>query len=350
MIQNYNYISFSLIDIEDFKYNIINICINPANENQYLLYSFNYCALWNFSNSKMQLLLYHEFYNEDKNIVNAQFITDKEKKGIVLSFKNEWIEIFLKNSEDDEQMTGVKFNLFLKMDILSFFTNKNSNGLDLSENEQEEGNNNNLAVLDNLIISENNEFVSPELDLSKITVNSSENYPKFIICRKNLILFFLHKTQIVITFQFDEENSEPKIKIANIELLSHKLNEFSHIDIDDDLSKMILINGEIDEKYGLKQNNDLLGDKNSENNIFSLNEICLIYYKYKINSIDNIPNFEFENKILENTALGFPCKFLVTSSSPRILLVNNGYENQDLFLYRQKINANFTNYLKQNNF
>ena len=90
----YNYISFSLIDIEDFKYNIINICINPSNENQYLLYSFNYCALWNFSNSKMQLLLYHEFYNEDKNIVNAQFITDKEKEGIVLSFKNEWIEIF----------------------------------------------------------------------------------------------------------------------------------------------------------------------------------------------------------------------------------------------------------------
>ena len=125
--------------------------------------------------------------------------------------------------------------------------------------------------MDNLIISENNEFVSPELDLSKITVNSSENYPKCIICRKNLILFFLHKTQIVITFQFDEENSEPKIKIANIELLSHKLNEFSHIDIDDDLSKMILINGEIDEKYGLKQNNDLLGDNNSENNIFLLN-------------------------------------------------------------------------------
>ena len=358
----YNYTSFSLIGIEDIKYNLINISINPLNENQYLLYAPNYCGLWNFNSSKMQLLKFYEFYNEEKNIVNVEFIKVKDREGIALSFKNEWIEIFLKNDEEDEQITGVKFNLFLKMDILSFFRKKNVENLDnlnLSDNENENENEpeqnleNNPAYLENFIQPEIEEFNSPKLDLSKISVNSEENYPKFIIFRKNYILFFLQKSQIVITFEIFEDVGELKIKIINIELLAHKLNENSHIDIDEDLTKMILVNGEIDEKYGLKQNGDILipsGDKSSENNTFTLNELCINYYKYKINLIDNIPNFEFENKVLENSALGFPCKFLVTSSSPRILLVNNGNENQDLFLYRQKINSNLNDYLKQKNF
>ena len=354
----YNYTTFSLIDIEDIKYNLINISINPKNENQYLLYAQNYCALYNFNNSKMQLLLYHEFYNEDKNIENVEFITDENKEGIALSFKNEWIEIYLKNSEEEEQITGIKYNLFLKMDILSFFkssSKKEAENLVLSDQdqEQEQDSENNPAFLDNLIQKENENFISPKLDLNKISIDPTENYPKFIICRKNYVLYFLQKCQIVIIFELFEEIGDPKIKIVNIELLSHKLNENCVIEINDDLTKMILINGESDEKYGLKQNGDILlgsGDKNSENNTFTLNEICINYFLYKIDYIDNVPNFEFESKLLENTALGFPCKFLVTSNSPRILLVNNGNENQDLFLYRQKISSTLSNYLKQKNF
>jgi hypothetical protein len=155
----------------------------------------------------------------------------------------------------------------------------------------------------------------------------------------------------VISFEITEENSEPKIKVNYIDLLAHKILENCHIDINDELTKMVMINGELDEKYGMKQSGDMMtsGDKKNEN-IFTLNEISLNYYKYKINDKDGIPYFEFENKLLENTALGYPVKFLVTSNSPRIVLVNNGFENQDLFLYRQKLFSNLNNYLKQKNF
>ena len=346
----YNYTNFSLIDIEDIKYNLINISINPNNENQYLLFASNYCALWNFHSSKMQLLLYHEFYNEEKGITNVEFIKMAEKEGLVISFKNEWGEIFLKNAEEEEQITGIKYNLFLRIDLLSFFKNKNVENLNLSENEDS---GNSPSFLDNYIQPENEDYISPKIDINKLNINSFENYPKFIICRKNFVLFFLQKTQIVIIFELIEENEQTKIKIVSIDILAHKLNETSYVEVDEQLTKMILINGEIDEKYGLKQSGDIIlssGDKNSENNTFTLNEISINYFKYKINTINDIPYLEFENKILENTALGFPCKFLVTSSSPRILLVNNGNENQDLFLYRQKITSNLNDFLKKKNF
>ena len=79
---------------------------------------------------------------------------------------------------------------------------------------------------------------------------------------------------------------------------------------------MILINGEFDSKQAGEGN--ITGNK--ENTTFTLNEICLSYFKYKINLIDNVPSFDFENKILENTALGYPVKFFVISNSPRILI------------------------------
>ena len=53
----YNYITFSLIDIEDIKYNLTNISINPNKENQYLMTANNYCALWDFNYNKLKLLI-----------------------------------------------------------------------------------------------------------------------------------------------------------------------------------------------------------------------------------------------------------------------------------------------------
>ena len=351
----YNYASFSLIDIEDFKYDITDIRINAKNENQYLILAPNYCALWNFNNSKLQLLLHHEFYNENCfYITNAEFISTEEKEGIVISYQNAWIEIFLKNNEEEEQMTSSKYSQFLKIDLLSFFKNKvkvaeeqAEEGLNLSDPEQESGNSN-QAFLDNFIEPEEDDNISPNVDIDKLVVNPEENYSKFIFCRKNFVLFFLQKTQIAIIFEFVfvGENNEAKIRISSIEPLSHKLMENCHIDIDEEFSKMILINGEFDSKQAGEGN--VTGNK--ENTTFTLNEICLNYFKYKINLIDNVPSFDFENKILENTALGYPVKFLVISNSPRILIINNGNENQDLFLYRQKLYSNLPSYLKQKNF
>jgi hypothetical protein len=345
----YNYITFSLIDIEDIKFNLTSICINPTRENQYLLYAPNYCGIWDFHNSKVQLILYNEFYNDNRNdILCATFLRAEEREGVALSFKNEWIEIYIRNTEE-EQISGIKYILFFRFDILSFFINKNLNNLNLSNGEQDSANGE--AFLDNYIQPETEDYISPNVDVNKMSVNSSDNFAKFIICRKNLVLLFLNKTQLVISFEITEENSEPKIKVNYIDLLAHKILENCHIDINDELTKMVMINGELDEKYGMKQSGDMMtsGDKKNEN-IFTLNEISLNYYKYKINDKDGIPYFEFENKLLENRALGYPVKFLVTSNSPRIVLVNNGFENQDLFLYRQKLFSNLNNYLKQKNF
>jgi hypothetical protein len=84
----YNYTTFSLIDIEDFKYNLKNICVNPIKDNQYLLYAHNYCALWDFVINKMQLILYNEFYKDNKDeIISAAFIRAEEREGIVLTVK-----------------------------------------------------------------------------------------------------------------------------------------------------------------------------------------------------------------------------------------------------------------------
>ena len=348
----YNYITFSLIDIEDFKYNLTNICINPTKDNQYLLYAPNYCGLWDFISNKMQLILYYEFYKDNKDdIVTATFIRGEGREGIALSFKNEWIEIYMKNNEDEEILTGIKYILFFRFDIFSFLLNKNINIDSNLENTEEEPENN-LAFLDNYIEPENKDYFSPRIDINKINVNPNENFTKLIICRKNYVLFFLQKTKYVIVFEFVEDNGETKIKIINIDFLSHKIIETSHIETDDELNTMIIVNGEFDEKYGLKQSGDLTalgGDKNSENN-FTLNEIAINYYKYNINYLDEIPYFEYEKKLLENSSLGYPIKSLVTSSSPRFLLVNTGFDMQDLYFYRQEILSNLKTFIKQKNY
>ena len=134
----YNYISFSLIDIEDINYNLINIFINPNKENQYLLFSNNYCALWNFSNNKLQLLLHHEFYNDNKNnISSVDFIRAEGKEGIKKKKKNEWIEIFFKSTEEEYKETGNNYTLCLKINLLSLFKDTKIEINNVSQREDE---------------------------------------------------------------------------------------------------------------------------------------------------------------------------------------------------------------------
>ena len=351
----YNYISFSLIDIEDIDYNLINILINPNRENQYLLYSSNYCALWNFSNSKLQLLLHHEFYNDTQNknnITSVEFIRAEGKEGIAISFKNEWIEIFFKSTEDEYKETGNKYTLFLKINLLSLFKDTKIEINNVSQ--KEDGGENDIEeqvedisepLLENFIEPNIDEFV-PNLGNNKVVLNKFENYIKFIICRGNFILIFLSKSEILIFFELVEIKNETKLRISNIELLSQKIMDNSYINIDDNLTKMIIVNGELDEKY-LSTDSKQFGD--NENN-FNLQKISLNYFKYKLNYINATPNLEFESKILENTSLGYPIKSIAISQSPRIIIVNNGNENQDLYLYSHKLSSNLNNYLIKNNF
>ena len=360
----YNYSTFSLINIEDIKYNIDILCINPKMENQYLMAANNYCAIWDFDINKIQLVLNHEFYKECKNnIVCVELIKTTGKEGIVISFQNEWIEIFIKLPDEEYQVSGGnKYDLFLRVDLFSFFKDINieiisNNSENLQEHEmgqEEEELEKEGPLLDNFIEPNMIEFI-PNFNKEQITLNKCENYPKYIFSKENFIFIFLSKTQILITFEFVEIKNEDKIKISNIELLPHKIIDNSYINIENNLSHMLLVTGEIDEKNlfsinkQLGENNILssIVDKKFEN-IFSLEKMAINYYKYKINYINGSPNFEFENKILEDTSLIYPIQSIAMSQSPRIIIANNGFENQDLFLYRQKIISDYNTFLKRN--
>ena len=126
--------------------------------------------------------------------------------------------------------------------------------------------------------------------------------------------------------------------------------DLSHLIIDEEMKKMFIINAEFDEKLGLKEGGEIPSSSGNDNNTFNLEEISINYYRYNITLVNELPEFNYEHKILENTSLGFPCKNLVLSNSPRILIVNNGYESQDLFLYTQKINSSLDNYIKEKNY
>ena len=347
----FSYVNYALLAIEDFKYNILGMIQDPKRENQYLIYANNYCGVWEFKQTKMQLLMFHEFYKDNKNnIAIAEYIVAEEHEGILITFQNELAEIFLRNLDEEIKISGEKYVLFLRFDLLSFFRTKPE---EPEENPQQNKDHNDEndedaipegIYLVNYIKPENEDFISSKIDKSKLEITPENNYPKYIFSRKNFIIIFLAKSQLVLIFEFVDEE---KITIRKIDHLEHQLADNCYITIDEQMNKMILINAEFDDKLGLKNVVELVSSSLNENNTFTLEEISMNYFRYNINSI---PEFIYEKKFLENTALGFPCQFLVVSNSPRVLIANNGFESLDLFLYTQKINSTLENYLKEKNY
>ena len=353
----FSYTNCALISIEDFKYNILGVIQDPKRDNQYLIYANNYCGVWEFSQNKMQLFHFHDFYKENKNnIAIAEYFQTDEEEGIVITFQNELAEIFLRNLDEEIKISGEKYVLFLRFDLLSFFRTrveeKEEKEKDEKENIQQSNDEEDEIVhdgifLDNYIQPENEDYISNKIDKTKLTIDSENNYPKYIFTRNKFILFFLQKSQIVLIFEFI---GDEKITIKKIDYLEHQLTDYSYITIDEQMTKMILINGEYDERLGLKNIGEIPTSNISDNNIFTLEELTMNYFKYNINYINNIPEFEYQTRLFENTALGFPCQFLVVSNSPRVLIVNNGFDNLDLFLYSQKINSNMETFIKEKNY
>ena len=354
----FNYTNNVLISIEDFKFDVIGMIQDQKRENQYLIYAKNYCGVWEFSQTKMQLKMFHEFYKDNKkNIINAEYYMAEEQEGIIITFENELTEIYFRNIDEEIKISGEKYVLFLRFDLISFFRTKEElEEIAQKEEEQkrlrqlnddnEDEINHEGIYLDNYIKPENEDFISSKIDKSKIKIDPEINYPKFVFSRKNFILYFLQKSQIILIFEFV---GEEKITIRKIDYLEHQLEDFCYIIIDESMTKMILLNGDYDDRLGMKNIGEN-GVSSTTDNIFTLEEITINYFKYNINYIDNIPEFEYEKRLLENTALGFPCQFLVVSNSPRVLIANNGYDNLDLFLYTQKVNSSLDNYLKDKNY
>ena len=353
----YNYISFTLIDIEDIKYDLIDIQVSPYSNNQYLLTAKNYCAIWDFYINKFQLILNQQLYLENKReILFAEFIKAEGKKGICIAFKNGCFENFMKKNSED------KFELFLRLDLFSLFKglhNEINKENEEEENELQESDyqerGEDEPFLDHLIIPEMSEFIA---NLSKNNfkndLNNEDNYVKFIICRRNLIFIFLAQSPVFIVLQLINNQDGDKIQVANIDLLSHKLNDNCRIDISNDMNTMILTFGELEDNYLLSMNptveNNLSYTEKKNEKTFTQQKMTLKYYRYKINYIDTIPNFNYEEEIIPNTSLFYPIKSLSISQMPKLILINTGNEGQNLMLYRQKILSNITEYKSKHNF
>ena len=67
---------------------------------------------------------------------------------------------------------------------------------------------------------------------------------------------------------------EEKITIRKIDYLEHQLADFSYITIDEEMTKMILINGEFDERLGIKNIGET-ATSNTNDNTFNLEEITM---------------------------------------------------------------------------
>ena len=355
----YNYVNFTLVDIEDIKYNITDMQISPHSNTQYLLTANNYCGIWDFFLNKLQLILNHQFYANNKdNIVCTEFIKAEGKEGIAISFKNEYFEIFLKKGGLEE-----KFVLFLRIDLFTLFKDiKEEIVKSHNEEENEEKESDRVEekekqgpFLDNLIVPETSDFIANfTKNIYSSDLNKEENYVKFIICRKNLIFVFLAQSQAFIVLELINNDDSDKIKVINMDLLAHKINENSRIDINEDMNNMILTNGELEDSYLLSpnkmnENNLIYMDKSYENN-FTLQKCTLKYYKYKINYINAIPNFNYEKELLQNSSLFYPIQSLSISRTPRLILINTGNDGQSLMLYRHKILSNLTEYKSKHNF
>ena len=356
----YNYVNFSLINIEDIKYNITDIKISPYSNNLYLLTANNYCAIWEFYLTKLQLMLTQQFYaNNKNNIICSEFINAEGKEGIAIALKGEFFEIFLKKEDILD-----KYILFLRIDLFSLFKdvnedlskNKNKKEEEMEEQESELFiNNDNSPFLDNFIIPESSEFITNFVKNNNNEIlNKDENYVKFIISRKNFIFIFLEHSQAFIILEFINNEDGDKIKVINMDLISHKINECCGIDITDDMNNLILTEGELEDNYLLSSNqingiNLAYMDKSQENN-FSLKKATLRYYQYKINYINSIPNFNYEKEILQDTSLYYPIQSLVISQTPRLILINTGNSGQNLMIYHHKISSSLSEYKKKNNF
>ena len=353
----YNYINFTLIDIEDIKYDITNMIISPYYNNQYLLIANNYCAIMEFYLNKFQLMLKYQFYAGNKNnIICSDYIKAEGKEGIAIAFKSEYFEIFTK-TEGLEQ----KYDLLLRIDLFSLFKDLNneiSKNNNVEENEQQDSDlieDQDGPFLEHLIIPETSDFIANfAKNESNANLNKEENYVKYIICRKNLIFIFLDKSQAFIVLELISKDNEEKITVVNMDLLSHKINDYSRIDITEDINNMILTNGELEDSYLLSanqtnENNLLYMDKTHENN-FTQQKLALKYYQYNINYINAIPNFKYEKEILPNTSLFYPIQSLVISQTPRLILINTGIDGQNLMLYRHKILSNISEYKNKHNF
>ena len=349
----WNYVNRIVLDIEDFKYLLNGISRNPYNPYGFMVYSDQYLALWEFNLSKKDIILEHQFYNKDTpnndKITNAEFLQYNNKHAIAVSFKSEWFEIF-EIIPDEYEQKKYEYVLYLRINFYSFF---DENWVNIKPHKKPYVNMKD-EYLDNF--SEFNTMAfTPNFGLDKPTMNMDRNYIKYIISRDKYVLLFIERSQIVIIMEFieneskcnDEDNQQlPKIKVTSIDKIEHEIKSKCSIGINSNLTRMLIVNGESIYKFYDLLSKKRSGNEQSSESYFSLTEVTMEYFKYKINFVDGSPNFVFEEQLLKHTGLGYPAKSISISETPKILMINNGENEQDLYFYRQKCSGNEENFNK----
>ena len=341
----WNYIVGLLLAIEDFDFNFEGIKCSPYKEpkNQFLLYSYNSVLLLEYDSMKRKIETKHIFYDKcDEIITDAEFIKSNKFKGIVISFKNEWFEIYKLGINEE---TKQKNPLYLRADYICFLKDEWIKIKDYTPKYKIRP-----FLLDTLI-HPNYTGLLPNFENTdkKLSISAKENPIKYIISRGDYIFIFLSLSPIVFILQIVIDNEIPKIKVVSIEKLSQTPSVNYSITIDSKMSKFIIINGDSIHKLDSPVIKQRELKKTGEVN-YNLLEVHLTYYKYKINIIDNNPTFAFLSEILENTGLGYKVNKLHLTETPKYFIINNGENSQDLFIYIQHQKEPDEVFSKQKNF
>ena len=326
----WNYIVGLLLAIEDFDYNFEGIKCSPYKnpKNQFLLYSYNSVVLIEYDSMKRKIETKHIFYDKsDEFITDAEFIKGNILQGIIISFKNEWFEIYKLGINEE---TKKKNPLYLRADYICLLKNDWVKINDFTPKYKVKP-----FYLDNFIHPNHIQLLPNFENDNKLSVGAKNNPIKYIITRGDFIFIFLTCSPIVFILQIIKERNEiPKIKVVSIEKLSQIPSVNYSITIDSKMSKFILINGDSIHKLDSPIIKQRELKKSGEIN-YNLTEVNLTYFKYKIELINNSPSFVFLSEILENSGVGYRVNKLHLTDTPNYFIINNGENSQDLYIYNQ---------------
>ena len=332
----WNYIVGLLLAIEDYYYKFEGIKCSPYKKPQFLLYSESNVILIEYDSMKRKIETNHVFYEKSNEIItDAEFVKSDLFEGIIISFQNEWFEIYKFGIHEE---TKEKNYLYLRADFICFLKDDWVKIKDVTPKYTVRP-----FYLD-YFVHPNQTGLLPNFNNTekKMSISAKNNYIKYVISRGDYIFLFLNSNPIVFILQiFNDENI--KFKVASIEKLNQIPSLNYSITLDSKMRKFILINGDIISKQESIKSKEI---KQSNN----LKEVNITYFKYKIDIIDDIPTFTFQSEILKNSGLGYRVNQLHITNIPNYFIINNGENAQDLFIYNQTQKYQDEVFSKQKNF
>ncbi|MCQ2816033.1 MAG: hypothetical protein MJ252_02095 [archaeon] len=225
-----------------------------------------------------------------------------------------------KRDRRDYERCELEYTFFIR---LNYFTYLVSNWIEIVNKTESESIRGESII--NLIPFSKSAFV-PTLAKDKVQMDSTKNYIAKIVPCKNFLIVFLNESNIILILEFlrDHLEKKTKLRISSIGQIEQKIVTGSSVIINDLMTKMIV------ESPNFK--NPFISD---DSPIPYVNMEVRSLFQYKINLIDNSPNFVYQRPLLENYFYGLPISHLRVSENPKVILCNI---KDILYLYLQKQN------------